>query len=140
MSAIQKGENLKNKKLPWEGGMKIIIQEFNESLVFGVYGRKREIKELNNQHFNFGATNSKITWVNEGETDEDESFGLWWSSHASLLSYCYNLLEMRFARKTGYEFNGVSHLNRLKQEAKNMFNNMMDNLQTEKFVNYYQKY
>ncbi len=117
--------------------MKIILQEFNESLVFGVYGRKREIKELNNQHFNFGATNSKITWVNEGETDEDESFGLWWSSHVSLLSYCYNLLEMRFARKTGYEFEGLSHKKRLTNAAEIMYHQIINTLQTERFVNYY---
>ena len=108
--------------------VKTLIQEMGTSVVIGLQGdNQQEIEEQFNLFFNFGAVeNGYLHYLR----DEPPYFAMFWTNPDDLLRCCYNICEMRFARKTGYEFEGVSHRKRLMAQAQTM----IDGFEQDQFI------
>ena len=94
---------------------KIIVQPLGGTLLAGIESDNvDEISLQYNSWYNWSATNGSLFW---GKDDPPIYFAYIISTHKKYKEYLFNVLENRFAKKTGYEFEGKTHIERIKKHA-----------------------
>lgn len=106
----------------------IIIQSLGQKIFVGIFSKSLNDIDLQfNSWYNWKATNGDLLWISD---DAPNYFAYILSTREHYLEYLFNVLENRFALKTGLELESKTHHKILRHFALKLFRK----LKTENFI------
>lgn len=100
----------------------IYLQSFGQYWVIGIESDSLTDIDLQfNSWYNWCATNGELHWL---QREKAPFFAYIYSTEENYRRYLFNVLENRFARKTGYEFEGEKHHKRILAQVEDELSNI----------------